>query len=510
VKIIRRLKQRIFLVFAILFTIAFQSVFFPLAVLADTVQPWNGNPWDGNPWEGQPWDGNDLKWEGGPWNSESWNGDPWSGDPWNGDPWNGNDWQGNPWERDSWNGDPWDGDTWNGNPWGGDPWNSSSWDGTPWDGNGWNGNPWSLEGFDGVDSWEGRPWYMEGWTMDGFNGVDPWNGPQFHGEGFEGSATQGDTTDIPIIQTPEGFEGKRFNLEPFSKLGPSDYQVPERFYDGDNFKATEFLVNDMFGGTANLINDTFENGIPDPSKYGVHIADLLVNSTKLQLGDNGSFEAYDTARKLWDIYEGYDELETLRDAKFGYDAINQGTNVAQQVSNASKYSQYLELMKDSGKTVLNSTSFDNISGTFSKMGALSKFNFVTSGINAGISAYKTGSSLADAINISKSGASGSEVTAAYADVGSNLGETLMSLGGVAAAIPGGQAVGAGLAIAGAGIFVVSKTTKFVAKNWDTISGGISKGINTLKNARDKVVKGAVKGVVKAGKKIGEFIGGFFS
>lgn len=62
----------------------------------------------------------------------------------------------------------------------------------------------------------------------------------------------------------------------------------------------------------------------------------------------------------------------------------------------------------------------------------------------------------------------------------------MSAGGVAAAIPGGQAIGAGLVVAGAAIWGASKLTGYVAKNWDSIKntaskvgGAISKGWNAL-------------------------------
>lgn len=76
---------------------------------------------------------------------------------------------------------------------------------------------------------------------------------------------------------------------------------------------------------------------------------------------------------------------------------------------------------------------------------------------------------------------------AVADVTASLGSTLMNGGAVAAAIPGGQVIGAGMAAVGAGIWVVSKGVKLFADNWQ---GGLwSTTKHIAKKAGEKIKKG---------------------
>jgi hypothetical protein len=435
------------------------------------VSSWSGDPWEGSPWNGKSWDGSDLQW---------------SGDSWNGNSWNGNSWNSNGWNSKSWSQNGWNGSGFNGNSWIQQGWNRTNFQGNPWASSGWsmygfNGNPWSNTGWVG-NGHSGNPWSNSGWNGNGHQG-NPWSSNGGGGAGgFTGNPSSGTT------------------IGPFAPYDPS---APDSFYDTDGFKATKYVWDNMVNAAIDL-ETNYPNGFNGLGPNGLSpdfFKGFMVDTIKLQLGDHVAVDLYDIGDQSKNIYDSYKKLDGLRQAVYGTNAA-QVANHAYQVSNASKFAQFGNLIKDSTSTVLRNTDFANMSSTWGSMGAISKLNFVASGINAGISAYKTGESIGNAINTWKSTTDGSERTAAIADIGANLGETLMSVGGVAAAIPGGQALGAGLMVVGGGLFVISKGTQLVAKNWDKITDFGKKVGDGVKKAGKAVADGV--------KKLGSTIKGWFS
>ncbi|MUV39198.1 hypothetical protein JNUCC1_03071 [Lentibacillus sp. JNUCC-1] len=451
---------------AVLF-IVFQPVMVPVS---HAVESWTGDPWKGDSWEGDSWDGSNFKWEGDSWSEDGWTGDATEGtEAANGEGWNGQKWESQPWYMRGWNGgNGFTGDSWQENGWNsdgshtGDNWSYPGWAGAASKGDGWNesgfqgSNPWNQNGYQGGDPW----------SEGGYAG-DPFSNQGFAGAGYSGGAWQ---------------EAGSSGAGAFS--GPDGYTPPERFYDSNEFKETKFVTDKLITGTANFVHEGLNDGFSS-EKTGLHLTDLFVSGAKLQTGDHWAYDMYDMTSTAKDGYDKVSKLESLRKAEVVREITTRSAFRANQISNTSKVQQYASIIKDSAGQVSRNMDISNVSGTWSKMGALSKFNFVTSGVNAGISAYKTGASFSDAVNTFNSDATGTEKTVAAAKVGTNFGETLMSAGGVAAAVPGGQAVGAGLAAAGAGVFVVSKGVELVAKNKEKIAATAKKATDTVKKAASK-------------------------
>ncbi|MBP1971428.1 hypothetical protein J2Z83_003567 [Virgibacillus natechei] len=346
-----------------------------------------------------------------------------------------------------------------------------------YEGSPYAGDAWNQPGFQGSNSYVGNPWNYSGFAGDPYSGnpygENPWNGSGFAGDPYLGNPYLGD----PLYGSPYSGNTSDGNLN-----GLNDYTPPERFYDTEYFKATDFAVNTMVNGTVNLL----DGGIDDGFQTGMHATDLILGSAKLHVGDHAAFDAYDVGSKSYEAYNDYKALEDLRRNTDYLDTTIQGTHSANQVSNASKLRQYGSLFADSAKQIGTNMKFSNVSNTWNNMSALTKFNGVTSALNAGVSAYQKGASISDFSQTLQSDASGAEKTAAGAEIGVNLGETVMSAGGVAATIPGGQAVGLGLAAAGAGLFAVSKTTQLIANNTDKIKAGWNKTKDVAKKGWDTV------------------------
>ncbi|HAM79746.1 hypothetical protein [Ornithinibacillus bavariensis] len=490
--------KRIFALIGIVF-LTFLPVMTPTV---HAVSSWSGDPWQGSPWNGKSWDGSNLQWSGDSWNGNSWNGNSWNGNSWTNQSWSQNGWNLSGFKGNSWTQQGWDGSAFQGNSWTNTGWDGNQFQGNPWSSSGWSmygftGNPWSNTGWLG-NGYSGNPWSNSGWDGNGNGPLNPWSNSGWNGNGHQGNpwSSGGGGGAGPFAGQP----GSGTTINP---PGPYNPSAPEQFYDTDEFNAAKYVWDNMMNAAID-IETNYPNGLHGLGPNGLSpdfFKGFMVDTIKLQLGDHIAVDLYDIGDTAYNMYSGYKDLEAIRQATFAANAASM-TNNAYQISTASRFAQYGNLIKDSADVFLTKTEFGNLSSTWSSMGALSKLNFVASGVNAGLSAYKTGVSIGNAIDTWQNTKDGSARTSAIADIGANLGETLMSVGGVATAIPGGQALGAGLVIVGGGLFVVSKATKLVADNWDKITDfGKSVG-NGIKNAGKSIAKGA--------KKVGSMIKGWFS
>lgn len=142
--------------------------------------------------------------------------------------------------------------------------------------------------------------------------------------------------------------------------------------------------------------------------------------------------------------------------------------------------KYSSLVKQSAKDLLQNADFQNVKKTWASMGALSKFNAGIAGLNSFVSAYKTGESIKAFLQLSE-GAKSTVKTTAGAEIGANVGETIASTGALVMAIPGGQALGLGIAAIGTGIYGISKGVQLFSRNWKGDILSTSKSIGKKKS-----------------------------
>ncbi|SDQ28481.1 hypothetical protein [Virgibacillus salinus] len=423
----------------VLLTIIFIAFFPVITPTVYAVSSWSGDTWEGNTWEGDTWEGD--TWEGNSWDGSDleWNGSTWDGKGTDGSVTEGSDWLGYEWTSIPWYIEGWSEDGFNGDGTTGNPWSEEG-----YNGGGTTGNPWSEGGFNG-DGTKGESWSEDGFNSDGTK-ADSWSG-----EGTDGNGTSGD----------------------------------QPFYDTGAYKVTHYLTNDVLNSSANFINNGLDkkSGLDGaPFRPGKFTSNFLLNSTKLVLGNNDIVNAADAGFKA---YDSYDSVKAIQGMAKNFGDIQNNSSGRDVLSNTSKIDKYKVLFKDSSSKLLKNTDISAIKGTWKSMGALSKFNAGLSAVNTFVSAYKTGDSIADFASLNDS-ASGTDKVSAGADIGANIGETLMSAGGVALAIPGGQAIGAGIMAAGAGLYAVSKGVKLVAKNWDKVTKAADAVKDTAKKAWDTV------------------------
>ncbi|WP_077327791.1 hypothetical protein [Virgibacillus siamensis] len=374
-----------------------------LTPVAFAVGPWEGDTWEGNPWEGDSWEGNDTQWSG-----DTWSGDTWEGNSWDGDSllWSGNPWEGKSWEGNSTNGNGTDGNGTEGNVT----------DGNGTDGNGTEGNVTDGNGTDG-DGTEGNVTDGNGTDSDGAEG-NVTDGNETEGNGAKENGTPGNGTDNDV------------GLEEYSKL-PYEYNVGK------------YIVNDVVMGQAKLMGDyqTYmkmkDLGYNPKFNYGGRFySNILMNGVKLGVGNNAINSMYDTYTHVADGVKGVQDFRTAR-----------------------QFASTTDTLADAARTA------DNFTPPAASVGALSKLNVAAAVVGTGVSAFETGYKGAKAYDVLTSDASGAEKTSAVADATASLGNTLMNAGVVASAIPGGQAIGAGMVAVGAGVWVVSKGVKLFADNW---------------------------------------------
>ncbi|WP_067724809.1 hypothetical protein [Oceanobacillus damuensis] len=418
--------------------LVFQPILLPTVY---AVEAWQGNSWTGNSWTGESWDGNDLKWEG---------------NSWQGNTWTGNSWQGNSWTEDSWQGEPGR--------------NEESWDGSTWNQSGFSGEqyqgqPWLAPGFQGYE-YQGGPWTNSGFTGDGYQG-NPFSTPGFQQNGYQ----QGPLLAQPGTQFP-GVMGYPWAQQGFSNYDSTanttsdrDQPIPDL---PKGYDIGKYIVKDVVLGQVNYVGDvlTYENmtslGYDAKMNYGGSLyKGLLLNGIKLSINDKTLFDIYDTGTHIADGYSAVQDYQTAR--------------------NLSNITTSGSALADAANTV------SNVTPSAGAVGAISKLNIGAAAIGTGIAAFETGYKTGQAYNVLTSDASGAEKTSAVADATGSLGDTLMNAGVVASAIPGGQAVGAGMVAVGAGIWVVSKGVKLFAENWKGDLGSTTKSI--VNKAGNKVKDG---------------------
>ncbi|GAA0588683.1 hypothetical protein GCM10009001_00700 [Virgibacillus siamensis] len=404
---------------AILFVI-FQSVLTPISY---AVGPWEGNTWEGNPWEGEAWKGNDVRWSG-----DSWTGDTWQGNSWDGDSllWSGNPWEGKSWQDNGTNGNGTNGSETEGNGTSGNGTNGNGTEGNGTNGSGTNGNGTAGNGTNGSGT-NGNGTAGNGTNGNGTNGNGT-EGSGTNGSGTNGNGTAGDGTNGN--GTNSNGTNNDVGLEEYPKL-PQEYNVGK------------YILNDVVMGQAKLVGDfqTYQNlkdlGYNPKFNYGGRFySNILMNGVKLGVGNNAINSMYDTYTHVADGVKGVQDFRTAR-----------------------QFASTTDTLSDAARTA------DNFTPPAASVGALSKLNVAAAVVGTGVSAFETGYKGAKAYDVLTSDASGAEKTSAVADATASLGNTLMNAGVVTSAIPGGQAIGAGMVAVGAGVWVVSKGVKLFADNW---------------------------------------------
>ncbi|WP_017187595.1 hypothetical protein [Alkalibacillus haloalkaliphilus] len=375
--------------------------------------------------------------------------EPWSGESWEGDPWDGSQLQ-------------WQGEDWEGSETEGTPWESNPIDGTPWEGETGEGNPWNQDGFNNDGSWSGydwqlSPWYMNGWAQPGMNG-DPWSNDGFAGDPTQGSPwagndfSMGEMSGDPWRNT--GFSGNENSIPPWMYNG---YDPQDTSIDTSSYDVGKFLVNDVLMGQVDLMGhlDTHQNmtdrNYNQSRNYGIgYRSNIFVNGLRLGIDDN---VALDTADNVLNTYNAAQGIRTAADI----------VSYEQAIRNSQAYRGSIDRIEDLA-SISQRTSNPNPSPV--SVGALSKLNVAAAAVGAGFSAIDTGISTVEAYNVLTSeNASGAEMTSATARVGEGAGNTLMNAGMVTAVVPGMQAAGGIMIGVGAGLWAVSRGTRFVADHW---------------------------------------------
>lgn len=419
--------KRIFALTAILLIVV-QSFF---SSVAFAVQPWTGNTWSGDTWSGDTWSGD--TWEGTPWEGNTWSGDTWSGNGTNGESWQGDGTDGSGTNGNGTSGDGTAGDGTSGNGTNGDGTGGNGTSGNGTSGNGTSGNGTSGDGT-GSNGTSGNGTDGSGTNSDGTSG----NGTT--GDGTSGNGSSGDGS------TGNGTSGNAGN--DYSKT-PTPYEV------------AKYIGNDVILGQVQLAADSYAPDAVD--SMGGNTSSFLRSTlfNGLKLGINSPILDFAS-----DVSDGVD---VYQDAKGAISTLTSGTNIA---TNTTAAGSMMNGAAQAGS---------------SAMGALGKLNVATAAVGTVLGVVDTSMNIGKAFDVfGDDNTTAVERTVAVTDATESLGSTLMSAGGVAAAIPGGQAIGAGLVVAGAAIWGASKLTSYVAKNWDGIkntaskvSGAISKGWNAL-------------------------------
>ncbi|MGP4071120.1 hypothetical protein ACTWQB_01035 [Piscibacillus sp. B03] len=452
--------------------IAFYPLFTPVAFAVDSWSgnPWTGDTWEGDPWEGKPWDGSHLQWEGNPWEGNGTEGDPWTGEGTQGEGWTGDPMQGiNP--DTSWKTLPWHLQGWTANGYVGNPWSQDGFSGSAT-----TGNPWLQNGFNGSVT-TGNPWLQNGFNGTGTQG-NPWVLGAFNGNGTIGLPF----TQVGFAYDPDAINGginvlKSWNDQFINTIN------------SDGYKTMDYLAKGVIQGQANLIGNflTSENmkGMGFDSKFGYSSVgefrrNILMNGLKLGLGDNILFDTYDTASNSKKLVKG--TVDTIKTKQY-LDAAKSAKDLSSSVDNAQD-------LANAAKVVNSGVSPPHPAA----VGALSKFNIAGSAVGTVLSGIDTYNKIDTFTDVLGSNASTPDKFAAGADVGTGVGNTMMNASVAIAAV--NPVLGLGVGAAGAGLWLASRGTKFVSKNW--------KGFNK------KTVKSMTDSLVDSGKKTFDKIKGFFS
>lgn len=455
---IGRLMKGIFALLAILF-VTFQPVMVPVAY---AIESWTGNPWEGNPWEGDPWDGSDLEWEGKSWTGKGTEGKDWTGKGTDGtgtegNTWNGYDWESLPWYLEGWSKPGFEGNIWNSPTWVGNGSTGSPWLNPGWTADGFQGNSWLNPAWNGYstsgNTWAGPYGLGSPWIAYGTNGygtvANPWEIPGWSGEGTDGNDSSENTS----------------------------------FYETDEFNISKYIIGDVIGGQATMISGAMKyQRFSDVGKKGSGFGfggrmygNILVNGLKLGGVDNTAVDAYDTASKIDAGIQGYKSIQEARNVGKTTDEARDATKAFRSAKNLTTKNNALSIVDKIPKppAVLEK--------------ALSKFNVPAAALGTVASTAKTVDSWGNASEVLDSNATGAEKTAAVADVTANIGDTAMNAGVVTAAlpIPGARVVGGVMVAGGAALWAVSKGTKLIANNWESIKETAKKTWEGTKNLAKK-------------------------
>ena len=365
---------------------------------------------------------------------------PWTGNPWTGDTWTGDSWEGKTWTGDSWEGESWEGDGTTGD--------GTSGDGTTGDGTGGDGTTGDGTGGDGTtgdgtsgDGTTGDGTSGDGTTGDGTSGEgttgDGTGGDGTTGDGTGGNGTTGDGTG------GNGTTGDGTGGDVTSGNGPS-------FTGPDGFEVFNYVAKDVILGQVSLAGDSLTSSSGEMGRGSAFfLSGVLLNGLKLGIDSpilEGISDANDAAANGFTAAQSINTIQSARTASQAATVGGAVGGAATAGSAAMGALGKLNVVAAVGGTVLGG--IDTYQKTFGEGGAIDTFN--------------------------DSSVSGADKTVAVTDATASLGSTLMSAGVVAAAIPGGQAIGAGIVVAGAALWGASKLTGYVAKNWGSIKGAASK------------------------------------
>ena len=446
----RKVVKKLSVLLAIMFVL-FQSFLVPLAGAS-----WSGTSWKGDAWKGDSWTGDAWNTEGFSWEGEAW--DPGKG--WIQDGWEQDGWTQEGYTKDGWTGDgisaidpatgqPWTGDKVNGiDPATGQPWTGDKVNGI----DPVTGQPWTGNGVNGINPATGQPW-----IGNGNNGINPATGQPWAGQNGSGINP---ATGLPWIGI--GSPGAGLSIsQPGASGAAESYELDINPYD-----ISKYVMNDLIVGQVNMTKDIASGDFS--FKRPNDIYGLVLNGFKLGMGDNRALVNIDDAYGMANAgIDGAAAIKTLWGSSFAATGSLSGYRSLA----ATQVSSYTSALRP-------------------PMSMLSKVNVATASVGTVFSAIDTFKNTGKAIEVYQNdNSTGAAKTIAVSEATASLGEVLMNGGAVAAAIPGGQAIGAGLIIAGAGTFAISKGVKLVVSNWGSIKRGAGKAGRKI-GSLFKSIKGA--------------------
>ncbi len=369
---------------------------------------------------------------------------------------------------------PWDGNPWDGNPWDGNPWDGVEWEGPLGNQTGGTSNGTGVNG--GDYSFEGAPWTLAPWLEQPGPYPGGLNQPGYPGN-FQG----------PIMWP--GFTGNN--------------QVP-RVLDGNQGLVTDLIV----GGTApnvpaipaglspyeyNAYAQALENGGGVAQKPGVetpewvNISKYITNdvvmsqvglAVKATTDSNFGFKDVNSFKRgiLWGGMKlglkDNEAVKTLAELETAHGVITDGYTAAQAIGQNSSVlngqRSYRALQQAGIASQISSSPRSTAAILTPANGALSKFNVASAAVGTVFGTIETGYKTANAIDMMNSSADTTKKVSATADATASFGQTLMSAGVVAGAIPGGQAAAPIMIAGGAVIWGGSRLVKLAADNWEGI------------------------------------------
>ena len=426
------LKRKVFkklpVLFAIMFVL-FQSFLVPLAGASWSGTAWKGDAWKGDSWSGDAWNAEGFSWEG-----EAW--DPGKG--WIQDGWEQDGWTQEGYTQDGWTGDGISGiDPVTGQPWTGDKVNGiDPATGQPWTGDEVNGidpatgQPWTGNGINGINPATGQPW-----IGNGNNGINPATGQPWAGQNGSGVNP---ATGLPWVGIGSPGAGLSISQPGASGAAESDE------LDINPYDISKYVMKDLIAGQVNMTKDIASGDFSFSRPNDIY--GLVLNGLKLGMGDN---------RALVNIYDAYGMADAGVDGVDAIKALMQYRSMSQTAINT--------------YTSLSEPVSSIVSTASPAMSVLSKLSVATASVGTVFTAIDTVKNTGKAIEVFQNdNSTGSARTVAVTEATASLGEVLMNGGAIAAAIPGGQAIGAGLILAGAGTFFVSKGVKLAVSNWGSI------------------------------------------